>query len=211
MTPRTRNRLTLAGIAAVAVAPVLGSYLLYWFWAPERFTNYGTLIEAKPPPKVELVVASGEPFAFEQLKGRWVFVTTDSGACDAGCEHKLWKMRQVRQAQGKELGRIEDNYGRYFGFGQAWRMATPGFAEQFRRMLMSKLRVVFENAAGEIELWSKAASGQVELQLRERRRAFARRREALQDAGERFAWAMDLPLKGNVGKGESIHVKRSIS
>ena len=79
-----------------------------------------------------------------------------------------------------ELGRIEENYGRYFGFGQAWRMATPGFAEQFRRMLLAKLRVVFENAAGEIELWSKAASGQVELQLRERRRAFARRREALQ-------------------------------
>ncbi len=47
-------------------------------------------------------------------------------------------------------------------------------------MLLSKLRVVFENAAGEIELWSKAASAQVELQLRERRRGFARRREALQ-------------------------------
>ncbi|MBS0305726.1 MAG: dynamin family protein [Proteobacteria bacterium] len=80
----------------------------------------------------------------------------------------------------KELGRIEDNYGRYFGFSQAWRMAQPGFVEQFRRMLLSKLRVVFENAAGEIELWSKSASGQVELQLRERRRAFVRRREALQ-------------------------------
>ncbi len=80
----------------------------------------------------------------------------------------------------KELGLIEENYGRYFSFGQAWRMAAPGFADQFRRMLVSKLRVVFENAAGEIELWSKAATGQVELQLRERRRAFARRREALQ-------------------------------
>jgi hypothetical protein len=80
----------------------------------------------------------------------------------------------------KELALIEENYGRYFSFGQSWRMASPGFAEQFRRMLVSKLRVVFENAAGEIELWSKAASGQVELQLRERRRAFVRRREALQ-------------------------------
>jgi hypothetical protein len=47
-------------------------------------------------------------------------------------------------------------------------------------MLLSKLRVVFENAAGEVELWSKAASAQIEQQLRERRRAFARRREALQ-------------------------------
>ncbi|MDP1899760.1 MAG: dynamin family protein [Rubrivivax sp.] len=80
----------------------------------------------------------------------------------------------------KELDLIEHNYGRYLGFSQAWRLAAPGFAEQFRRMLVSKLRVVFENAAGELELWSKGATNQVEVQLRERRRAFARRREALQ-------------------------------
>jgi hypothetical protein len=47
-------------------------------------------------------------------------------------------------------------------------------------MLLSKLRVVFENASSEIELWSKGSSGQVEVQLRERRRAFVRRRDALQ-------------------------------
>jgi hypothetical protein len=80
----------------------------------------------------------------------------------------------------KELDLIEHNYSRYLGFSQAWRLAAPGFAEQFRRLLVSKLRVVFENAAGELELWSKGASNQVEVQLRERRRAFARRREALQ-------------------------------
>ncbi|MFM7505635.1 MAG: dynamin family protein, partial [Rubrivivax sp.] len=79
-----------------------------------------------------------------------------------------------------ELDRIDQNYGRYLGLGQAIRMATPGFAEQFRRMLLSKLRVVFENAAGEIELWSKSAQGQVEMQLRERRRGFTRRKESLQ-------------------------------
>jgi Dynamin family len=80
----------------------------------------------------------------------------------------------------EELARIEHSYARYLGLGQALRMASPGFAEQFRRMLLSKLRVVFENAAGEIELWSKSAQGQVEMQLRERRRAFTRRRDALQ-------------------------------
>jgi hypothetical protein len=47
-------------------------------------------------------------------------------------------------------------------------------------MLVSKLRVVFENAASELELWSKGAQSQVEVQLRERRRSFSRRREALQ-------------------------------
>ena len=47
-------------------------------------------------------------------------------------------------------------------------------------MLLSKLRVVFENAAGDIEMWSKSAGVQVEQQLRERRKAFQRRREALE-------------------------------
>jgi hypothetical protein len=78
-----------------------------------------------------------------------------------------------------ELHTIERNYSRYLGLGQAWRLAQPGFAEQFRRMLLSKLRVVFESAASELELWSKAAILQVDAQLRERRGSFARRREAL--------------------------------
>ncbi|MDQ2778134.1 MAG: dynamin family protein [Pseudomonadota bacterium] len=79
-----------------------------------------------------------------------------------------------------ELHLIGRNYSRYLGIGQAWRMAAPGFAEQFRRMLLSKLRVCFESAAGEVELWSKAALTQIEVQLRERRRGFVRRRESLQ-------------------------------
>lgn len=79
-----------------------------------------------------------------------------------------------------DLALIDRNYGRYLGLTQGWRMAVPGFAEQFRRMLLSKLRVVFESAAGEIEMWSKAATSEVDVQLRERRRAFVRRREALE-------------------------------
>ena len=79
-----------------------------------------------------------------------------------------------------ELDLIENSYSRYLGITQAWRLAQPGFAEQFRRMLLSRLRVVFESAAGELEMWSKSATSQVEVQLRERRRGFTRRREALQ-------------------------------
>jgi hypothetical protein len=79
-----------------------------------------------------------------------------------------------------ELELIDRNYSRYLGLSQAWRMAAPGFAEQFRRMLLSKLRVVFESAAGELEMWSKSASSQIDVQLRERRRNFKRRRESLE-------------------------------
>jgi hypothetical protein len=80
----------------------------------------------------------------------------------------------------RELDLIEHSYGRYLGLSQALRLSEPRFMEQFRRMLLSKLRVVFENATGEVELWNKGASAQIESQLRERRRSFKRRREALE-------------------------------
>jgi Dynamin family len=79
-----------------------------------------------------------------------------------------------------ELGLIERNYGQYLGLTQAWRLAAPGAMEQFRRMLLSKLRMVFESAASELELWSKNVSSQIDHQLRERRRAFRRRHDALE-------------------------------
>lgn len=80
----------------------------------------------------------------------------------------------------RELGEIESSYTQYLGLSQALRLAQPKFMEQFRRMLVSKLRVVFENASAELELWNKATSSQVDSQLRERRRNFRRRRESLE-------------------------------
>ena len=79
----------------------------------------------------------------------------------------------------KELQQIAAGYGRYLSITQAWRLAVPGFKEQFRRMLLSKLRVVFESTAAEIELWSKAVTGPMDQQLRDKRSAFQRRREAI--------------------------------
>jgi hypothetical protein len=79
-----------------------------------------------------------------------------------------------------ELGLIERSYAQYLGLTQALRLSQPKFMEQFRRMLVSKLRVVFENASGELEMWNKAMSAQIDSQLRERRRSFRRRRESLE-------------------------------
>src|SRR6201986_202904 len=59
-------------------------------------------------------------------------------------------------------------------------MASGVFRERFVRMLVSKLRVVFETAARDIELWHQAASAQMEAQLRDRRRSFRKRRESLE-------------------------------
>jgi hypothetical protein len=78
--------------------PVGASWLIWWLdLAPGTTGNYGTLL---PPRPVALA-----PLA--ALKGKWVLVQFDGGACDARCERKLYFMRQVRRAQGREMQRIE--------------------------------------------------------------------------------------------------------
>ena len=125
--------------------------------------------------RAALVKAEGQSEEMRQmLEGSFRQLNTEFGFAFA-----LNPMPSLK-SYADELDAIDHNYSRYLGLGQALRMAAPGFAEQFRRLLLSKLRVVLENAAGEVELWSKAAQGQVDMQLRERRRVFARRREALQ-------------------------------
>jgi hypothetical protein len=98
-----------------------------------------------------------------------------------------------------ELQMIESNYVQYLGLTLALRLAQPKFMEQFRRMLVSKLRVVFENASSELELWNKAVSAQVDAQLRERRKGFKRRRETLEKvqnaAGELEARLGEIDLQ----------------
>jgi hypothetical protein len=79
-----------------------------------------------------------------------------------------------------DLDEIETGYLQYLGLSQALRLSQPKFMEQFRRMLVSKLRVVFETASAEVELWSKSCSSQIDAQLRDRRRNFRRRRESLE-------------------------------
>ena len=80
----------------------------------------------------------------------------------------------------RELALIESSYTKYLGAANAWRLSEPGFLDHFMRMLVSKLRVVYENAAGDIEMWSRSTAAQMESQLRDRRKAFKRRREALE-------------------------------
>ncbi len=95
-------------IAAVCLAPFVASFTLYYFWQPSGRLNYGELVEGVTLPAGNLALTgSGKPFDFTQLRGRWIFVTVDSGACDDYCQKKLWKMRQVRLTQGKYPERIE--------------------------------------------------------------------------------------------------------
>jgi hypothetical protein len=92
--PLLRNK--LLWIALVCAAPlVLGTAAYLLGWSPGAPGNYGELL----PPKA----VSG----FDSVRGKWVLVSFDAAACDPDCEKKLYYMRQVRRAQGKDMDRVE--------------------------------------------------------------------------------------------------------
>jgi hypothetical protein len=102
------SRRTLLIVAAVCIAPFVASWALYFLWQPSGRINYGELVDGVSLPAGNIVlVGADKPFDFATLRGRWVYVTVDAGACDDYCQKKLWKMRQVRLTQGKYLERIE--------------------------------------------------------------------------------------------------------
>ncbi|MFP5484073.1 MAG: dynamin family protein [Gammaproteobacteria bacterium] len=78
-----------------------------------------------------------------------------------------------------DLDRIEQSHLQYLSVGNALKLVQPEFAERLGRALSMRLRAVFESAANDLELWSKSATAQLDAQLRERKRSFSRRIEAV--------------------------------
>ena len=83
-------------IALVCAAPlVLGTAAYMLDWRPGSESNYGELLAPKP-------VAG-----LEGVRGKWALLMFDAPACAEPCEKKLYFMRQVRRAQGKDMDRLE--------------------------------------------------------------------------------------------------------
>ena len=96
--PKKRGRLQLLLLALFFILPAAASFLIWRLdLAPGSTGNYGALLSPRP--------VAAAPFA--ALKGRWILVQLDGGECRAACERKLYLMRQVRRAQGREMQRIE--------------------------------------------------------------------------------------------------------
>ena len=79
----------------------------------------------------------------------------------------------------KDIAKIEQGHLQYLGMSNALKLAQPEFSQRLVRALSMRLRTVFESVANDLELWSKSATAQLDAQLRERKRSFARRIEAV--------------------------------
>lgn len=107
---RTNGKWNLLAVIAVCIAPVVASYFTYYVIKPQSRTNYGTLLEpsAYPiPATLGTATLDGTPAALDAYKGKWVMLSVDSAACADLCRKKLYEMRQLRLAQGKDMDRIE--------------------------------------------------------------------------------------------------------
>ena len=87
--------------------PLIASYLAFFVWRPEGRLNYGDLLDMRPLAEMPLRQLDGRTFRFVELRGKWVMVSIDAGACARSCEAKLFMMRQQRLMQGREMDRME--------------------------------------------------------------------------------------------------------
>ncbi|MFN3571229.1 MAG: dynamin family protein [Polaromonas sp.] len=79
-----------------------------------------------------------------------------------------------------DLEQIERSHLQYLGVTNILKLAQPDFSDRLVRALATRLRVVYETALGEVELWNKSAASQLDAQLKERRKNFGRRIEAIE-------------------------------
>ncbi len=99
-----RQRIQLLLIVAAFVLPALIAILLQtrWFhWDPQTTRNRGQLIQP--------VIALGANPANAALADgrRWSVLVRIPTTCDAGCERRIALLGRIREAQGKEMDRVQ--------------------------------------------------------------------------------------------------------
>jgi len=103
---------------------------------------------------------------FRQLNGEYGF------SLQAPAEPQMTRFLE-------DIDMVERSHLQYLGIGNAFKLAQPEFSDRLVRALSTRLRSIHEEALADIELWSKSAAAQLDAQMRERRRNFTRRIEAI--------------------------------
>jgi hypothetical protein len=105
-----RGRLLMLAVLLVCAAPVVASYLAFFFGLrPHSLTNYSELILPPRPLPAQLAMSrlSGVAVSPDALRGQWLLVVVSGGACNAVCERHLWLQRQLHEALGAEKDRVD--------------------------------------------------------------------------------------------------------
>jgi hypothetical protein len=96
-------------ILIICLLPFILSYSLFYFWKPEKFTNHGELIDPIIKLKEESFPSNNEfNNIIKNNYGNWLVLTfLTNSLCDEKCEQKLYWIKQIHTAQGKEKSRLK--------------------------------------------------------------------------------------------------------
>jgi hypothetical protein len=99
-------------LALLFIGPFATAMYLYFFggdgWRPQGSLAHGILIEH--PPSLDIGSLALPDGSSARFTGKWSLLYVGSGNCAAGCQQALYQVRQVRQALGREMSRVQ----RYF-------------------------------------------------------------------------------------------------
>jgi len=106
-----RSRLYLLLIMAMFAAPVVLAWLVFYVfpdWRPTATVNNGTLVRpVRLLPDFQARNVDGKPIDQTVFQGKWSLVTLEQGACGEACVRRLYDVRQIRLAQGKNIDRLQ--------------------------------------------------------------------------------------------------------
>ncbi|MDH5206365.1 MAG: hypothetical protein OEY75_05840 [Hylemonella sp.] len=106
---RTRSgRMKMLFVLLICAAPVVASYITYYFVRPEARRNFADLITPQQPlPAVMATDLDGQGLSLQSLKGQWLLLAVGSSQCDDACIQRLYLLRQLRESTGKDRDRID--------------------------------------------------------------------------------------------------------
>ena len=100
-----RNKRLLVLLAAIALAPIVFSYLAYYAWPRDTRVNYGELLSGTLPHIVG-TRHDGTAFDSNDIHGRWLLLHVAPGDCSGTCADSLYASRQARTIQNAERERV---------------------------------------------------------------------------------------------------------
>ena len=102
------GRLKLLAILLLCSLPMLIAYLAFYVVRPQGEAAFGSLMSpVRPVPEALATKLDGRAVGLPSLKGQWLLVKVDGGACVQDCQKQLMTLRQFRLMLGKDMDRVD--------------------------------------------------------------------------------------------------------
>lgn len=106
----TRQQVTLLGIFALFLAPVLLVLMMrssWWQYQPENFKNRGQLVKPTVllplgPVQVDTSEQDGNKSLASTINGKWLLVYVMPANCERSCTDDIVSLRQIHKASGRQ-------------------------------------------------------------------------------------------------------------